>query len=176
MCPVYKGTRERVHPKGQFPDQSRPNARREWIIQMANDLSKSIDYLETRDDIDTERIAYQGLSLGASIAPIMLAVENRIKTAVLLQGGLWPVKQSPAVDPFNFAPRVRIPVLMINGDKDIFSPYQTSQLPLYKSLGTDEKDKKHIPYPGGHGVYKEFRTQVNEDILAWLNQYLGEVE
>jgi hypothetical protein len=33
-------------------------------------------------------------------------------------GGLGTAKPAPEVDPFNFAPRVRIPILMLNGDQD----------------------------------------------------------
>jgi formylglycine-generating enzyme required for sulfatase activity len=36
----------------------------------------SIDYLETRDDIDAKRLAFCGLSLGASWGPIFTAIEH----------------------------------------------------------------------------------------------------
>jgi hypothetical protein len=58
-------------------------------------------------------------------------------------GGLGSAKPAPEVDPFTFAPRVRIPVLMLNGDQDFIFPLQTSQRPLFEALGTPSADKKH---------------------------------
>jgi hypothetical protein len=48
------------------------------------------------------------------VAAFLVAVEPRIKTAVLLSGGARK-KVAPEVDPWNFAPRMTVPVLMING-------------------------------------------------------------
>jgi len=50
---------------------------------LAHDLSRSIDYPETRDEVDTGRLAYWGVSWGGRMGPLMLAVEQRFKTAVL---------------------------------------------------------------------------------------------
>ena len=52
------------------------------------------------------------------MGPLVLGLESRFKAAVLLVGGLWSGKQLPAADPFNFAPHVELPVLMLNGDED----------------------------------------------------------
>ena len=36
----------------------------------------------------------------------------------------------------NFAPRVKVPVLMLNGRFDFFGPTAISQEPMFKLLGT----------------------------------------
>ena len=41
----------------------------------------------------------------------------------------------------NFAPRVKVPVLMLNGRFDFFYPTSTSQEPLLKLLGTPTGQK-----------------------------------
>jgi serine/threonine protein kinase/dienelactone hydrolase len=174
LYPVYKGTYERRTAGNNL--MSRPIAHREWTIQLSKDLRRSIDYLETRGDIDNEKIAYYGISWGASLGPIMLAVEDRIKVGILVVGGLWPFPTPPKVDPFDFAPRVRIPVLMVNGREDHFFSYEMCQKPMYKFLGTPEEDKVHIVYPGGHGVMGLFRRQMMGDIIGWLDRYLGPVD
>ena len=46
---------------------------------MAKDVGRSVDYLETRPDIDTGQLAFYGVSLGASVAPLFLAIEHRFK-------------------------------------------------------------------------------------------------
>ena len=36
-------------------------------LQWSKDLGRSIDYLETRSDIDVHKLAYYGVSLGAAM-------------------------------------------------------------------------------------------------------------
>lgn len=77
------------------------------------------------------------------------------------------------MDPFNFAPRVSVPVLMLNGEEDFIFPPHTAQRALHESLGSAEK--RQITYSGGHGLIFEKRNQVVRDALDWLNKYLGPV-
>ncbi|MHC4681676.1 MAG: bifunctional serine/threonine-protein kinase/formylglycine-generating enzyme family protein [Planctomycetota bacterium] len=174
LYPVYKGTYERRI--GGSISRSRPIAHRDWKTQMSKDLGRSIDYLETRDDINSEKIAYYGLSWGALLGPAMLAVEDRIKVGILVVGGFWGGEYPLATDPFDFAPRVRVPVLMVNGMEDHIFPYEMCQKPMYEFLGTPDENKAHRVYPGGHGVMGLFRKQMRGDILGWLDRYLGPVD
>ena len=54
------------------------------------DLGPTIDYLETRQDIDSAKLGYYGFSSGATYRPVFTAIEPRIKANVLLAGGLVP--------------------------------------------------------------------------------------
>lgn len=47
-----------------------PNALRDLTIQQVRDLRRSIDYLEAREDVDPDRLAYLGVSFGARLASI----------------------------------------------------------------------------------------------------------
>ncbi len=47
------------------------------------DIMRSIDYLETRKEIDSERIGCLGLSMGGTIALFSSAMEERIKVVVI---------------------------------------------------------------------------------------------
>jgi hypothetical protein len=58
--------------------------------------------------------------------------------------------------------------------RDFLFPLETSQLPLFRLLGTPEKDKKHLLYEGGHDIY--LRLEVLKDMLDWLDRYLGPVK
>jgi eukaryotic-like serine/threonine-protein kinase len=122
-------------------------------------------------------IAYVGYGWGASIAPRMLAYESRIRAAVLLYGALCACseKAHPSVDHARFAPFFKIPALLINGRDSIIQPYETDQKPLYDLLGTPEKDKKFIRFPGGHTIPWEYQQQYNQAIIDWLDTYLGPV-
>ena len=169
IFPIYQQTYERrteARPTGQ-------NALREIGIQRAQDLRRAVDYLQSRPDIDHEKIAGYGLSLGAQLMPVFLAVEPRLKTGVLLSGGFETWDIPPEMDPVNFASRVRQPVLMVNGREDFDLPYQTAQVPLFKMLGTPAADKRHVVLEGGHIPPQP--QPVYREILDWLDKYLGPV-
>ncbi len=101
---------------------------------------------------------------------IMPALEPRIKAVVLNVGGMVMNKSLPAADQLNFLPRVKQPVLMLNGKYDMFFPVETSQKFMYNFLGTEAKDKKHIVYGTGHLVPK---TEFFKETLFWFDKYLG---
>jgi formylglycine-generating enzyme required for sulfatase activity/dienelactone hydrolase len=172
MYPIYKSTYERGDDlKSDY--QNETNFYKEHVIMWVRDLSRSIDYLETRDEIDTDKLAYYGGSWGGLLGPIMLAVENRIKVAVLRGAGLVFESVLPEADPFNYLPRVKAPVLMLNGRYDFFLPVETSQRPFFERLGTPEKHKVLRRYDSGHGVPRAARIK---ETLAWLDRYLGPVK
>jgi eukaryotic-like serine/threonine-protein kinase len=172
IAPVYKSTYERRDDlKSDYPE---PTAFwRDHNIAWSKDVGRSIDYLETRKDVDASRLAYMGLSWGGAVAPIVLAVEDRFKTAVLMSGGLEFQRALPEADQINFVTRVKLPVLMLNGRYDHFFPVESSQLPLYRLLGTAAKDKKHVIYETGHAVP---RKEFIRETLDWLDKYLGPVK
>jgi dienelactone hydrolase len=172
LFPIYKSTYERGDGWGSsIPDET--NSYKEHVIQWAKDLRRSVDYLESRSDIDADKVAYHGRSWGGRLGGLMVAVEGRFKTAILEVAGFRFQKQKPEVDPFHFVSRVRIPVLMLNGRYDSFFPHETAQIPMFKLLGTPEEHKRHLIYDTGHGVP---RNQLIKESLAWLDKYLGPVK
>jgi hypothetical protein len=62
------------------------------------------------------------------------------------------------------------PVLMLNARYDHFFPVETSQLPMFRSIGTPATDKKYIVLETGHAPP---RLEVVKESLAWLDHYLG---
>ena len=95
----------------------------------------------------------------------------RFQTAVWLDGGLRFFPELPESDPINFLPRVKIPVLMVNGRSDFTFPLATLQNPMFRLLGTPEKDKRHIVDDAAHGVLFYHRNEVVRDILSCIDQY-----
>ena len=134
------------------------------------DLGRSIDYVESRRDLDATRIAYYGLSWGAALGAILPAVEPRIKANVLYVAGLNFQHALPEVDDINYITRVKQPTLMLNGELDFFFPVETSQRPMFDLLGTPPADKQRLVYPGGHSVP---RVEMIKESLQWLDRYLG---
>ena len=174
IVPFYKGTYERRLDGPLYPPDGILS--RNLYVQESQDMRRTIDYLETRDDIDTGRLAFVGISWGGQVGSLMIAVESRFKTGILLLGGICACERHPASDPANFAPRVRIPILMINGREDSLFPYETAQKPLFNLLGTPEPLKKHVLFPGGHGIPSECHKEYYEEIVNWLDRYLGPVD
>jgi eukaryotic-like serine/threonine-protein kinase len=145
---------------------------REFVVRWIKDMARTIDYLETRPDMDPHAIGFYGLSWGGQIAPIALAVEPRIRAAALDVGGLWTTGQAPLpeVDPVNFLPRVSTPVLMVNGRYDQVFPYETSQIPFFQLLGSAPEHKEHYVAPAAHLVPRDV---VIRRVLDWYDRYLG---
>jgi eukaryotic-like serine/threonine-protein kinase len=171
LYPVYQGMFERYGPlKTHYPQPT--NTYRDTVIQMSKDLRRAVDYLETRPEIDMDKLAYDGVSFGATMGPIMVAMEPRFKAAVFVVGGFYQERRAAEVDQVNFAPRVRCPVLMINGRYDWIFPLASSQQPMFRFLGTPDKDKKHVLFDTGHSVGS---NQAIKEALDWLDRYLGPV-
>ena len=73
-----------------------------------------------------------------------------VMTGVLLSGGFETWTIPPESDPVSFTPRVRQPVIMVNGREDFDLPYESAQVPMFKMLGTPAADKAHVVLEGGH--------------------------
>src|SRR5262249_24327168 len=119
IYPVYKSTYERGD--GMETDVANTsNTWRDHVIMWVKDASRAIDYVESRPELDHEKIASYGYSGGAEMGAIVPAVEPRIKVCVLALGGLDFQHPLPEVDVINFISRVKQPVLMLNGRYDFF--------------------------------------------------------
>jgi serine/threonine protein kinase/predicted esterase len=176
VWPIYRGTYERkVNP----PDRVSPNEPEtqwqwEYSIQQTQDLSRTIDYLETRGDFNTKAIGYYGFSWGAIHAVRAVAVEGRIKAAVFTDGGLLPKSFGPPErDPVQYLPRITIPVLMLNGKYDASLPPKQSQEPMFRLLGTDAAHKRYRVFDVGH-VSTTSDARI-EETVSWFDRYLGSV-
>ena len=166
LFPAYQQTYQRRRQVARGP-----NYERELITQRTQDVRRALDYLEARPDVDRTRLGFYGLSMGADMGAIVAAVEPRLRTLVLVAAGLDD-GLPPEVDGVHFAPRVRVPVLMVNGRYDFMAPYETSQLPLFRLLGTPAADKKHVVFDCGHVPPW---PDVVRETLDWLDRYLGPV-
>jgi dienelactone hydrolase len=169
VIPAYFGTLERGPTAGSLPT----GEARERGLKWSMDLGRTIDYLETRPDIDASRIGFYGISSGAGHGVRLIAVEPRIRAAVLASGGILPAPEE--INSWNYAPRVRTPVLMVNGKFDFIFPVETNQKPLFRALGTKEADKRHILYDGGHRNLIT-RPDLIGEVLNWFDKYLGALD
>jgi formylglycine-generating enzyme required for sulfatase activity/predicted esterase len=169
VYPIYKGMYERFEPFSRTG-----TGFRDHFLQWSKDLGRTVDYLETREDLDPERRAYYGFSTGASFGPIFTALDPRFRASILIGGGLLPVPLRPEMDVVNFAPRSRVPTLMINGREDFILAVEEAQRPFFDLLGAPEGDKRHALLEGGH--LPPDRNAIIREVLDWLDRYLGPLE
>ena len=164
--PFYKGTYERGWGWTGTPG---PNTWRELHVAWSRDLARGIDYLETRADIDRSRLAFYGVSAGGDAGVVLTALEPRLKASVLQGTGIFK-ESPPEIDPLNYAPRVRVPTLLVNGRYDFELAFERSQRALFDLLGTASADKRHAVFETGHAIPVH---DVAGAVLPWLDRYLG---
>jgi dienelactone hydrolase len=167
LYPVLKGTFERGGSPGGNTIEiiSRWFESNDMLAMQTKDVSRSIDFLQSRPDIAGGQIGLLAFSWGAYVAPLPCASESRIKAGVLVGAGLqFPISG-------NWAHRVTMPIQMANGRYD-YSPVEESQEPLFKAFATEHK--RHLLWDSDHGI-SGFETEVISANLEWLDKYLGPV-
>ena len=165
VWPAWKGSLNRMPATRSGGDRMRDF--RNLYIAWVSDTDKTLDYLETRNDIDTDNIFYLGMSYGALFNTHTLLFENRYKGAILYVGGVFPT-YPPLVDGINHMPRINTPFLMLNGEQDYLVP-KSAAMYFYQSTGTPEKDKKIVFYDSGHWPLP--RNQMIKETLDFIKKY-----
>ena len=167
MFPVYYRTFERKD--GPLPTGGHQLT--DWWIKDCKDFSRSIDYLETRSDIDTSKLGFYGTSWGGSMGWIP-SIEDRLKVNILIVGGFNGLLL-PEVHAINYVSRVKIPTLMLNGRYDYRYNLDINVKPFYKLLGTPPEHKRLKIYETDHYVSK---NDIIKEVLNWCDKYLGPVK
>ncbi len=153
------------------------------------DNRRAIDYIHTRDDLDAERVALVGASMGAILGSITAAVDRRIDAAALLVGGagwaqILATSEHPAaealreagfadpgrlaaIEPANFVGHISPrPVLMVNGEQDRIIPPSAARA-LHAAAN---EPKTIIWYEGGH---VDFPPDVLAQFAQWIEDRLA---
>jgi dipeptidyl aminopeptidase/acylaminoacyl peptidase len=166
VFPIYRGTFERaktrhIHAEGNF-------------VFGGKDLERTLQYLKTREDIDSDRLAYMGFSMGAIYGAAYLPYRPEFKTAIFVSGGMADFSQGDQIHMSGLLPHITIPVLMLNGKFDYLFPPASSQEPFFELLGTSDEQKRRVVYDSGHWPLP--RNELIRETLDWLDKYLGTVE
>jgi len=153
---------------------------RDLVSQTVFDLRRSIDFLQKRPEIDSERIGFFGISLGGIIGTIFSGVDERVKVPIItlaggnlsLMFGVDAVSEDikdffSIIDPINFVQHISPrPLLMINAEKDeVIDPLTTKML-----FRKAKAPKEIIWYPSYHRnlpIDKAYPAGVE-----WFNRYL----
>ncbi len=168
---VLKGYNERPRPADyEFPKATSVEYRKE-IVSRVTDWRRGIDYLETRNDINTNKLAFLGLSSGANQGFILTAIEKRYRSVAFVGFGYRPVWSNWIAEAniVNFAPHIIHPKLLLKGRYDEAHPLKTETEPIFSLF----REPKHIRIvESGHVPPPEiFAPIINE----WFDETLGKV-
>ncbi len=168
---VLKGYIQRPFPTGYALTDNSTVEFRKQMVNWITDLRRGVDYLETRDDLQKDRIGFLGISNGANVGLVLTAIETRYKTLVFESAGLQKEfrTRSAETSPIKFASQIKTQKLIINGRYDETFPLNTDAKPLFKLL---REPKKIILYDGGHIPTVEFFVPT---VNNWLDETLGAV-
>lgn len=168
------------------------------IVGMRRDLGLVIDYLQSREDVDPERIGACGWSIGGMSVILALPRDKRIKAAVAIAPAQsprrlldtemrgkeqWPIVTPPTLGQLEWLTREEDPetwadrfyptaFLILHGTHDTRVPVRSSRL-LYQALarhyGEAPDRLSLVEYPGaGHRPTPEMAAATTE----WFERFL----
>jgi dienelactone hydrolase len=121
------------------------------VDDMIGDWCATLDTIGQLDIINTDRIAYIGLSMGTRFGlPFVAATGSRLSCAVLGKNGMRsPAGMNMALRFTQDAPKINVPILFhVQWDDELFP--RDGQFELFNLLGTH--DKRLIAFPGSHNA------------------------
>jgi len=160
-------------PVNHYKDKSLPKGQRrkgyftqrEIYTQTVVDYRRAIDYLETRNEINTDQIGLIGYSMGGNQSFMLTAVEPRIKATVACA--------TPSeTEPFTlYAPQNYIhgignrPFFMVTGNNDTMCPMPHAE-ELFMLIPSPTKQLKF--YGGSHKLTPDFVPHA----VAWIVEHI----
>ena len=157
---------------------------RDARIQAIQDLMRTVDYLETRDDVRATAIGYAGVSMGCRLGVPFVALDERVRAGAFFVGGAgdysrWEVDGTKyaslaadgalvvaLTDPGVFAPMTAgRPMFMVNGNRDELVGLDAGER-LQRALG---EPKTLRWFDGGHA---ETPAELFEEARQFLAGHL----
>jgi dienelactone hydrolase len=162
--------------------QQELRGQRDAAAQTVVRVRRAVDYLQSLDEVDDERIGLVGYSAGARMGAIVAGVEPRIDAFVLMSGGATPLQEyvdaAPeelradvrrnlgAVDPLRWIARARPNTIFFqDGRDDAIVPRKA----LNDLHAAASKPQRLTWYDAGH----DLNAKAYADQRAWLEARLG---
>lgn len=134
-------------------------------VQTVRDYRRAIDYLQTRDDVDSARIGIIGYSMGGTQTYLLAGVEPRIKAAVAVAAPAERSKWSP-IAPQNFVRAIgQRPFLSIMGNGDAMCTPEHAR--GRQSLFTGQANEQLL-IDGGHRLPVDYVPHA----VGWIKKHL----
>ncbi len=181
------GSRETPDDRGRLRSD-RPDLlfrTRDQRMQAVQDLMRTVDHLQTRDDVRGDAIGYLGVSMGCRIGVPFFALDPRVAAGAFFVGGTAPYSRFAVrgtafadlesderlafelTDPITFAPLTAgRPVFMANGRRDVLVTEEGGRV-LQAAMG---EPKTLRWFEGGHG---ESPPELFDEARDFLAEHLG---
>ena len=152
-----------------------PETIHELMIRNVQDLVRGFDVLVRHYDVDPERLAVVGYSMGVQAAATAAAIDGRLKAVVLMAGrarpsripgdAAWEQRFGP-IDTVHFVSDLApASVLVQGGERDQVTPRAALQ-ELYEATS---EPKQIRWYAAGHGL----NPKAGRERVTWLRERLG---
>ena len=164
---IGHGEREDAVSPDDEAEWRRVRANPEFTLRNVIDFRRALDYLSSRPDVDANRLAYAGSSMGAMLGAVFCAVDPRPSVVILrCAGARADITETAQLNHVRYvgaiAPR---PVLMLNNTEDeVFR--RESVLRLYDAVG---EPKELRWFPGDHRANHDLHAA---ECLEWLDRWL----
>jgi putative phosphoribosyl transferase len=131
------------------------------VERFVMDLDTSLDYLDTRKDIDHMRIGICGSSMGSTAALVKGASDGRVRAMAF--------RSLPTEGYYEYARKVDIPVMIVQGDAD---PIMRESRILYEHLSGG---KKLVMIKGADHLYSKegHLKEARDSIIKWFVEELS---
>ena len=150
--------------------------------QTLGDLRAAVDWAKGRPGVKADRVGVTGWCWGGSTTIQVAATNPDMKAAVAWYGPPGRPYQSPsgAVTGFDVAKDIKIPLLLLLGEKDTNPPPGDGQK-LIELIKPTNPNVEVIVYPeAGHGFHADYRPSYNakaageawKRCIGWLDKYL----
>jgi len=155
----------------------------DFSIHQVQNLRRALDVLLSTNGVDKHRIAFVGHDFGASYGAILLGVDSRVRSAVLMAGtpilSDWFlffgqatgqekenfIKKTAPLDPINYLGKLdSVPILFQFSNHDQFLPKEKAEL----FVKAAKPPKQVLWYDAGHPL----NSQAAGDRVRWLKAQL----
>lgn len=147
---------------------------RDIVINSSIEYRRAIDYLESREDIDQDKLGVVGYSLGSVVSAILTGVDDRIDASVICSPAI--IKPRPFFPPeeslSGFAPQTFLrtynnrPALILAAKNDDFNCTVNEAKQLFELISGDSKEIMF--FESGHSLPPKHSTEV----VDWFAKYL----
>ena len=165
-----------------------------WPGVFVWDDRRTIEYLQGRPEVDSDRIACIGLSVGGYRAAHLVAADERIRAAVAVGwmcglGELWPVSRWPnSVGWVHYVPGLYQeldlpdvaalacprPLLVIQGSRDRLFPLEGVERALARLSAVYAKAGVAARFTGRiYDAPHQFNLAMQDEAFAWLDRWLA---
>lgn len=157
-----------------------------WLYQSVAAIIRSVSFLESRSEVDKNRIGIMGISWGGYHASAVVGIDKRLSAAMIVYGcgglyenSVWKREGETfsdaykhQLDPANFLPNATLPILWLNNNTDHFFPLDSHQTSRKSTKGKGyariQDDYSHgYQAPWGTGDIRLFADAFLRDGDPW---------